>query len=96
MRIFSPSDVVVLDQQHAATALSGLRRAHHAGGAGADDDDIRRHRQVFSLAAAVGAFLRASRCQSGTSDRAVAITIGGEAVDVDAAIQWEDTGCVPY
>ena len=33
-------DVIVLDQQHAASALACDRRAHHAGGTGADDDDI--------------------------------------------------------
>ncbi len=33
-------DGIVLDQQHAAAALAGLRGAHHAGGAGADHDDV--------------------------------------------------------
>ena len=33
-------DGVVLDQENAAAALAGLRRAHHARGAGADDDYI--------------------------------------------------------
>jgi len=30
----------VLDQQHAAAALTRLRGAHHAGGACAEDDDV--------------------------------------------------------
>ena len=43
--------VVVLDQQHAASALPGRRRAHHAGGAGADDDDVEvsDHRRLSAL-----------------------------------------------
>jgi hypothetical protein len=32
--------MVVLDQQHAPSALPGGRRARHAGGAGADHDDV--------------------------------------------------------
>src|SRR5438552_13570586 len=35
-------DVIVLDEQHPAAALSGLRSAHHAGGPSADRSEERR------------------------------------------------------
>ena len=41
--------VIVLDEEHAATALPRLRRAHHAGGAGADHDDVVGRRRGRAL-----------------------------------------------
>jgi len=43
--------MIVLDHQHAAAALTRLRRAHHAGRARADDDDIVVNHQDAGLIA---------------------------------------------